>query len=307
MNLEEQFNRLSLTEIDEFIASGQEEHLSLEFKQVNFPDYNNENKEYDKKNYAKALSGFANSQGGIIVWGIKASLNEEKQDVAKEKKPIKQLKKFLNLLNKLEGEAISPIVVGVKHKIITEGEDTGYGVTFVPPSDTPPHMALFGESHYYKRSGDSFYKCEHFDIRDMFFRTKTPKLSFFVREPFEYSKNNKNHTFHIKFGISNESNAMCRFPHLQVSINSPYCFYLFGLDGSRSVGLVLNQRSGLHRSYSSDGGIVIHSGMDHLVDIIEIELPIGDEIPDLEIEYVLVAEGMPVLKKTEVYPIKVLK
>jgi hypothetical protein len=39
-------------------------------------------------------------------------------------------------------------------------------------------MAKLGEDRYYKRSGDSFYVMEHFDLEDMFGRRQKPKLRF---------------------------------------------------------------------------------------------------------------------------------
>jgi hypothetical protein len=44
------------------------EDLHLDFKQLQRPFEHRD----DKRNLAKALSGFANSDGGIIIWGIDA-------------------------------------------------------------------------------------------------------------------------------------------------------------------------------------------------------------------------------------------
>jgi hypothetical protein len=37
-------------------------------------------------------------------------------------------------------------------------------------------MAKFGQDRYYKRSGDTFRRMEHFDLEDMFGRRPRPKL-----------------------------------------------------------------------------------------------------------------------------------
>ena len=87
MDLKAYYNQIDLEEIERFILEGQEENLNLEFKTVVHPNYNLNNKEDDKKNISKTLSGFANSNGGIIIWGIKAKENEKKQDIATDKKP----------------------------------------------------------------------------------------------------------------------------------------------------------------------------------------------------------------------------
>ena len=165
MNLQEYFESIDLAEIERFITEDQEENLHLEFKTVNHPNYNSANREFDKKNISEAISGFANSDGGIIIWGIETG-NSQKLDVAFKKKPIKELTKFLNTLNRLEGEVITPIVTGVLHKKIVISQNEGFIKTFVPPSDFAPHMANHSSSkNYYKRSGDSFRICEHYDKR----------------------------------------------------------------------------------------------------------------------------------------------
>lgn len=51
------------------IDEQQEEYLFLDFKLKTDPRSPNLSKD-DKKNYAKALSGFSNTSGGIIIWGI---------------------------------------------------------------------------------------------------------------------------------------------------------------------------------------------------------------------------------------------
>jgi hypothetical protein len=41
-------------------------------------------------------------------------------------------------------------------------------------------MAKLGEQRYFKRSGDSFYRMEHFDLEDMFGRRQKPSLEIIV-------------------------------------------------------------------------------------------------------------------------------
>ncbi len=108
MTISEYFKSIDATEIERYIFEGQEENVSIEFKTVNHPFYNDNNKEYDKKNLSEALSGFANSNGGIIIWGVSAKKNSKGQDVAHALTPIDELTKFLNFLNRNEGQAVIP-------------------------------------------------------------------------------------------------------------------------------------------------------------------------------------------------------
>jgi len=67
MELEKYFRWINKKMVDRFIQEKQEEHLTLEFKTVKNAGLLDKN---DKKNFAEALSGFSNSSGGVIVWGV---------------------------------------------------------------------------------------------------------------------------------------------------------------------------------------------------------------------------------------------
>jgi predicted HTH transcriptional regulator len=60
----------------------------------------------DKRNLAKCLSGFANSSGGIIVWGVDARKNAQGIDCASAASEIASIRQFLSRLNELTGEAV---------------------------------------------------------------------------------------------------------------------------------------------------------------------------------------------------------
>jgi hypothetical protein len=76
--------------IDEFILVRQSEELYLDFKRSadngRGPRVLHEN---DRNNLAKAVSGFGNSEGGVIVWGVDTSVDGDSADVAKAKDPSK--------------------------------------------------------------------------------------------------------------------------------------------------------------------------------------------------------------------------
>jgi len=92
--------------------------------------------------FAEALSGFANSDGGIIVWGIEARKNSQGIDYAFGKKLIMPLSLLISNLNKYTGEAVNPDIEGVQHSRILCSDDTGYVVTLVPASDARPPSEL---------------------------------------------------------------------------------------------------------------------------------------------------------------------
>ena len=179
MNLTETFDQFDLGQIDDYLKRRQEEHLQLDFKTIKSASLASAD---DRRNFAKSLSGFANSAGGIIVWGIDARRNDEGIDCAVAASEIKELPMLLSRLNEFTGQAVSPIVDGVRHRPIERALGIGFAATLVPESQSAPHMAKLGEDRYYKRSGASFYKMEHFDLEDMFGRRQKPSLEIIFEE-----------------------------------------------------------------------------------------------------------------------------
>ncbi len=176
MGLLEIFNGLNKDILDSYVQEKKQEDLHLDFKTVN----SNITSENDKKNYAKSVSGFANSDGGIIIWGVDCRKNSDGADCAESIVPIKNIEAFLSKLNALSNEVCSPSIDGLQHKIIFKSGTEGCAATFVPVSDSGPHMAKLGEQRYYKRSGSNFYKMEHYDLEDMFGRRQRPSLNLKV-------------------------------------------------------------------------------------------------------------------------------
>jgi len=101
MSLKDYFDKIDLQEIRDFVRNQTAEDLYLEFKTANYPS----GIEFDKKNFSKCLSGFSNSAGGILIWGVSAREEKGKPDVANELKPIKNLIDFETYLKKNEIKA----------------------------------------------------------------------------------------------------------------------------------------------------------------------------------------------------------
>lgn len=169
---EQLYASLNKALIDRFIIEHQEENLHLDFKLAQASMDSRD----DRKTLAKALSGFANGDGGVIVWGVDASPNEDGIDCAHTKRPILPLSQFISKLNEYTGQAVNPLVGGIVHRRIDAGKDSGFAATLVPASDAGPHMAKLGEDRYYKRSGSRFAKMEHYEVADMFGRRARPLL-----------------------------------------------------------------------------------------------------------------------------------
>lgn len=169
------FNSINSEEVlKDFIKSKTKENLNLEFKQKQDSRIG-DLAQRDISNFSKALSGFANSGGGVLIWGIETN---EKDESAKKLKPINEVDNFIKRLKSSLISSVQPFVDDVRiEKIEKEGSKTkGYVKCLIPQSDKTPHRALLSGRDYYKRSIEGFYTLTHNDLEDMFGRRQKPLL-----------------------------------------------------------------------------------------------------------------------------------
>ena len=172
-----------LSGMRQLVVDRAQENLYLEFKTKkdrSNPDLDDS----DAWQFSRALSGFANSDGGVLVWGIET----DKEERASKLKPISSVVEFQSRLKKSLLNAVQPFVDGVQIATILEDEvsGTGYVKVLVPRSEKTPHRALRADREYYRRSTEGFYRMEHFDLEDAFGRRPHPSLTLsadFVPRP----------------------------------------------------------------------------------------------------------------------------
>jgi len=128
----------------------------------------------DSFQFSRALSGFANSDGGVLVWGVET----DKEERASALKPIAHVAEFAARLKKSMLNAVQPMVDGIVIETITDSSDPAAGFVrcLVPRSDKTPHRALRAGRDYFRRSTEGFYRMEHFDLEDAFGRRPRPVL-----------------------------------------------------------------------------------------------------------------------------------
>lgn len=130
----------------------------------------------DRKNFSKLLSAFANSDGGVIFWGVRTQ-TVEGRDIASELQPLANPAEFAARLIKLVPNATQPVIDGVQIEVIPSGEvGSGYVKCLVPSSERAPHRAMQAEREYYGRTTDQTYRLEHYQLEDMFGRRLRPLL-----------------------------------------------------------------------------------------------------------------------------------
>lgn len=141
MNLRETFDMLTVPSIEHLVSTHQQEHLNLDFKVITGAGDLSKD---DRRNLATAISGFANSDGGIVIWGVDCRRDASGRDAAEKVVPVRDAQAVLSRLQSLTGESTSPIVEGVHHRLITNDDTLDFLATLIPASDRGPHMARLG-------------------------------------------------------------------------------------------------------------------------------------------------------------------
>jgi len=250
----------------------------------------------DKKNLAKAVSGFANSAGGVLIWGIK--------DQTMSPKPITDVSDFVSSMLALAPLVSDPTARGIDGNWIPSDSSVnneGFGLILIPESDLPPHRVTLAhrdiQSHYYIRSGSSFVVATHTQLEDMFGRRPQPKLDLTTR--IIQSSRNIGEVWNliVILGIENTGRGPARSPLLSVKF-SPYALWEYGIDGNHNYGLEKQvvAKDSTWRHYGSSSTVVIHSGMTR--DVTAVHVPCAEiirghtKVQDLVIEYQIAAEGI---------------
>lgn len=162
--------------IDEFIETRRTEELFLDFKRSSDDGNSRRLNQNDRNNLAKSISGFGNSSGGIVIWGVDCSVDSDGADVARAKMPINNIKRFLgNLQGAVSGCTIPPHNGVEHHAIVIDGSDSGYVVSYIPASENAPHQVV-GKSQYYIRAGSDFVPAPHQVLAGMFGRHPQPNI-----------------------------------------------------------------------------------------------------------------------------------
>ena len=215
-----------LTTINLWVKEGLREDLHLDFKRKANPGSPNLTSD-DKRNFSRALSGFANSDSGLIIWGIGAPGSG---GGVRTKHPIKPVKGFAENLDSQISRAVNPNVNGVVNHVIFENEekDLGYVATYIPRSQSAPHRAEYeGLKQYYKRYGESFKICEHYELVYMFGRRHNPDLGVFWTMDVDLPYGAKHPDLipaRLRLGITNQGRAIASHVcmRLRYRADSPY-------------------------------------------------------------------------------------
>ncbi len=170
--------------IDELISDFQSESLWLDFKRSADSGSGTKLHQDDRENLAKAMSGFANSDGGVILWGVDCRRDPKTgADLPSGKHPIQQPHRFVSWLEGASSSCVTPAASKVEHAVLTsdQASSESYVATLIPRSELAPHQCIQPSTkfQYYMRAGSNFMPVPHSVLAGMFGRRPQPKLFTF--------------------------------------------------------------------------------------------------------------------------------
>jgi hypothetical protein len=200
--------------LEEWVRTKKEEGLHLEFKTAQGQTGQPETQ--DIKNFAKALSGFANTEGGVIIFGIKTKKTESGADCASELPGVPSVRSFAATLDELRMDRTDPPVVGVQVLVVPQPSDSQVGVVlvYVPESHGGPHRVINvkGDKElndkYYGRSGTITSALPHRHLAAMFAAQPAPVLRLLIEQSAPYT---------VNLGLSNAGRGLARSVRVRVS------------------------------------------------------------------------------------------
>lgn len=200
----------TIEDINSLITNEVEENIHLDYKAAGALDKKNEKK---RNEITKDVSAFANSDGGIIIYGI-----SEEDHKPKEISPIdgriytkEWLENVIQLIQpRIDGLKIYPIRIGDLEKSIY--------VAKIPKSGNAPHMAR--DKRYYKRFNFKSEPMEDYEVKDLYNRIFIPKIKIdgcsFVR----IYKTESKYEYQLTAKIINVGKQQCDSYKLNFYINN---------------------------------------------------------------------------------------
>jgi hypothetical protein len=123
---------------------------------------------------AKDISAMANSEGGLIIYGIKEFDEKSKKHLQEKIAPINRSEFSRETLDQIINSNISPKINGIKIEPIFLGEDEVVYVAEVPQSDTAHQNTQ--SRKYHKRRNFTTEAMLDYEIRDVMNRAKHPVM-----------------------------------------------------------------------------------------------------------------------------------
>lgn len=222
----------TIEDIKSLISNEVEENVHLDYKAAAALEKN------DKKRteITKDVSAFANSDGGIIIYGVSEEDHKPKEVSSIDGRIY--TKEWLENVIQL----IQPRIEDIRILPIRAGDigQTLY-VVKIPRSSNAPHMA--NDRRYYKRYNFMSVPMEDYEVKDLYNRNVTPDLDVSGCSFYKERETDSGVTYRLVADITNFGNNVCETYKLNFYINkSSLCEIYTPNEGQRLSTTITEDR-----------------------------------------------------------------
>ena len=204
-------NLSSYHRLRELIADGETEGLHLECKAPSTPRMTKDLQVH----LAKAISGFSNTAGGVVIWGMSTTKHRHTGlDVLTQVEPLGSAVTFEQQVNRLIPTLATPAILNFDTKVLRQKSSDSRGVVIahIPKAIGDPVQSN-QDGLFYFRSGDEFSVAPYEMIKRLFSATESPDLHPVFSA--DLVKCQEDGSFRIPIGIENRSSTIAE--HVTVS------------------------------------------------------------------------------------------
>lgn len=204
--------------IQETVQLRTQETVQLDFK-LKESQINGQLSKNDRGVLGPAISAFANSAGGLLIWGIEAKKDADGVDAAQCAVPIPDLSRFRSEVTRAVGELLAPRYDGIEVIAVDDPNvaGAGYLAIWVDRSDRRPHRSeAANDKRYYKRAGDSTFIMEHYDLEDAFNRSAPVDLRLVFDDFRSESREVNTWRVSLKYSLINDERRSACAPYAWV-------------------------------------------------------------------------------------------
>lgn len=194
----------TISDVEQLIQDEVEENIHLDYKRDGALSKEDNRK---RTEITKDVSAFANSDGGIIVYGL-AESDHKPQSITYIDGMVYTKEWLENIIN-----SIQPRIDGVKIYPVRKDNDLKQSLYIVkiPRSSKAPHMAK--DKRYYKRLNFLSEPMEDYEVKDVMYRHHSPKLTLIngsLQPDDERTPYSETVRYSFKAWIKNEGKKFCK-------------------------------------------------------------------------------------------------
>ncbi len=171
----------------------------------------------DQGRLAKALSSFANSDGGVIIYGLASEREAESgRDVIAREAAVADAEAMRSRILGLISQIVESPVEGVLTKAIMLPGDSrsGFVLVLIPRCDGILRRSKKNRE-FYRRHGSSSLPMENYEIAEYYGRRTSPKLELWWDIKIVGTNGdapNRNRDIAVLFGIKNVGRRIAKYP-----------------------------------------------------------------------------------------------